>query len=223
MGKVECIDNAWLLVDDGIIVDFGPVSDSPLPQADKMIDAEGGYVMPTFCDSHSHVVYAGCRDGEFRDKIAGLSYEEIAARGGGILNSADLLHSTSEDELFRQSIQRVQEVMAKGTGALEIKSGYGLTTEDELKMLLADKTRPMRQRIIAKGVLDKKGLDVLERIIDRAYGKVQHIDLTSKGEQIKQDPLQVHVVTNNEEYQKILAEIQKEQEKKDAELDRTAE
>ena len=95
--------------------------------------------------------------------------------------------------------------------------------EDELKMLLADKTRPMMQRIIAKGVLDKKGLDVLERIIDRAYGKVQHIDLTSKGEQIKQDPLQVHVVTNNEEYQKILAEIQKEQEKKDAELDRTAE
>ena len=137
MGKVECIDNAWLLVDDGIIVDFGPVSDSPLPQADKMIDAEGGYVMPSFCDSHSHVVYAGCRDGEFRDKIAGLSYEEIAARGGGILNSADLLHSTSEDELFRQSIQRVQEVMAKGTGALEIKSGYGLTTEDELKMLIA--------------------------------------------------------------------------------------
>ena len=135
MGKVECIDNAWLLVNDGIIVDFGPVSDSPLPQADKMIDAEGGYMMPTFCDSHSHVVYAGCRDGEFRDKIAGLSYEEIAARGGGILNSADLLHSTSEDELFRQSIQRVQEVMAKGTGALEIKSGYGLTTEDELKML----------------------------------------------------------------------------------------
>lgn len=95
--------------------------------------------------------------------------------------------------------------------------------EDELKMLLADKTRPMMQRIIAKGVLDKKGLDVLERIIDRAYGKVQHIDLTSKGEQIKQDPVQVHVVTNNEEYQKILAEIQKEKEKKDAEPDRIAE
>lgn len=135
MDKVECIGNAWLLINDGIIEDFGSVSDSPMPQADKAIDAEGGYVIPTFCDSHSHVVYAGCRDGEFRDKIAGLSYEEIAARGGGILNSADLLHSTSEDELFRQSIQRVQEVMAKGTGALEIKSGYGLTTEDELKML----------------------------------------------------------------------------------------
>ena len=91
--------------------------------------------MPTFCDPHTHIVYAGSRDGEFRDKIAGLSYEEIAARGGGILNSADLLHETSEDELFEQSARRVREVMAKGTGALEIKSGYGLRTEDELKML----------------------------------------------------------------------------------------
>ena len=99
------------------------------------IDAKGGYVMPTFCDSHTHIVYAGCRDGEFRDKIAGLSYEEIAARGGGILNSADLLHNTSEDELYEQSMVRVREIMAMGTGAAEIKSGYGLTVEDELKML----------------------------------------------------------------------------------------
>nr|DAQ40757.1 MAG TPA: hypothetical protein [Caudoviricetes sp.] len=95
--------------------------------------------------------------------------------------------------------------------------------EDELKAVLADKTRPMMQRIVAKGILDKKGMDILERVVDRAYGKIQHIDLTSKGEQIKQDPLQVHVVTNNEEYQKILAEIQKEKEKKDAEPDRTVE
>lgn len=93
----------------------------------------------------------------------------------------------------------------------------------ELEDIVRDKSRPMMQRIIAKGILDKKGLDVLERVIDRAYGKIQHIDLTSKGQQIKQDPLQVHVVTNNEEYQKILAEIQKEKEKKDAEPDRTAE
>lgn len=91
--------------------------------------------MPAFCDSHTHIVYAGCRDGEFRDKIAGLSYEEIAARGGGILNSADLLHETSEDELYEQSMVRVREIMAMGTGAVEIKSGYGLTVEDELKML----------------------------------------------------------------------------------------
>lgn len=95
--------------------------------------------------------------------------------------------------------------------------------EDELKAVLADRSRPMMQRIIAKGILDKKGLDVLERVIDRAYGKIQRIDLTSKGEQIKQDPLQVHVVTNNEEYQKILAEIQKEKEKKNAEPDRATE
>ena len=100
-----------------------------------VVDAQGGMVMPGFCDSHTHVVYAGSRDGEFLDKINGLSYEEIAARGGGILNSADLLHRTSEEELYRQSMTRVQEMMDKGTVALEIKSGYGLNKADELKML----------------------------------------------------------------------------------------
>ena len=152
MSQVECIGNAWLEITDGIISGYGGVSTEgdlavgpgsapggrgsrPEPDADEVIDAEGGYVMPTFCDSHTHIVYAGSRDGEFRDKIAGLSYEEIAARGGGILNSANLLHNTSEDELFRQSLARVHEIMAKGTGAVEIKSGYGLRTEDELKML----------------------------------------------------------------------------------------
>ena len=115
----------------------------PVPESDdclkghevEIIDAKGGIVMPAFCDSHSHIVYAGSREGEFRDKINGLTYEEIAARGGGILNSADLLHETSEEELFIQSRKRAEEVMRKGTGALEIKSGYGLNTEDELKML----------------------------------------------------------------------------------------
>lgn len=95
--------------------------------------------------------------------------------------------------------------------------------EDELKAVLNDKSRPMMQRIIAKGVLDKKGIDVLDRIVDRAYGKIQRIDLTSKGEQIKSDPLQVHVVTNSEEYNKVLAEIQKEKERKDTEPDKTEE
>ncbi len=140
MGSVGCINKAYLIINEGIIEEFGEeeclkgkAQDKSL--FDRRIDAGGGYVMPTFCDSHTHIVYAGCRDGEFRDKIQGLSYEEIAARGGGILNSADLLHSTSEDELFRQAMVRVEEVMAKGTGAVEIKSGYGLTTEDELKML----------------------------------------------------------------------------------------
>ena len=146
MGSVAGIDKAWLVIEDGVIASFGAgewegESDGGCEGGlccgvfDEVIDAEGGWVMPTFCDPHTHIVYAGSRDGEFRDKIAGLSYEEIAARGGGILNSADLLHETSEDELFEQSARRVREVMAKGTGALEIKSGYGLRTEDELKML----------------------------------------------------------------------------------------
>ena len=135
MSQVESLDDAWIELNDGIITAFGSRDSQPGINADEVIDAEGGYVMPTFCDSHTHIVYAGSRDGEFRDKIAGLSYEEIAARGGGILNSADLLHNTSEDDLFRQSLTRVHEIMAKGTGAVEIKSGYGLRTEDELKML----------------------------------------------------------------------------------------
>lgn len=134
MSEVQSLTDAWLLIEDGRISDFG-TGDSPITNADQHIDAEGGFVMPTFCDPHTHIVYAGCRDGEFRDKIAGLSYEEIAARGGGILNSADLLHNTSEDELFAQSLARVEEIMSMGTGSVEIKSGYGLNTEDELKML----------------------------------------------------------------------------------------
>ena len=138
MNHVECIENAYLVIEDGIITEFGGGS-TVFPTTEttdvEYIDAKGGYVMPCFCDSHTHIVYAGCRDGEFRDKIAGLSYEEIAARGGGILNSADLLHATSEDELYEQSMVRVREIMAMGTGAVEIKSGYGLTVEDELKML----------------------------------------------------------------------------------------
>ena len=138
MGKVGYLDNAWLLIDGKKIDSFGQEGDSrygTAQEAARIIDAAGGYVMPSFCDSHSHIVYAGSRYGEFRDKIDGLTYEQIAARGGGILNSADLLHETSEEELFRQSLERAVEVMNMGTGALEIKSGYGLNTEDELKML----------------------------------------------------------------------------------------
>ena len=164
MNTVECIENAYLVIEDGVITEFGQnnggcigIQNRATPLAAgggtrdevvggvvlntdtttdfELIDAKGGFVMPAFCDSHTHIVYAGCRDGEFRDKIAGLSYEEIAARGGGILNSADLLHNTSEDELYEQSMVRVREIMSMGTGAAEIKSGYGLTVEDELKML----------------------------------------------------------------------------------------
>ena len=132
MADAGILHDAWLAVEDGRIVDYGT---GPAPKADETVDARGGMILPTFCDSHTHLVYAGCRDGEFLDKINGLSYEQIAARGGGILNSSDLLNATSEDELLAQSIERVREVLAMGTGALEIKSGYGLNPEGEMKML----------------------------------------------------------------------------------------
>lgn len=139
MGDAGLLADAWLLVgDDGRIVDYssGHIPDkSSFSGEIEMIDADRGMVIPTFCDSHSHIVYAGCRAGEFVDKIKGLSYEEIARRGGGILNSADLLATLSEQELFDQSLPRVLEVMHKGTGCLEVKSGYGLTLDGELKML----------------------------------------------------------------------------------------
>lgn len=141
MSETGTLENAWLLIEDDKIACFGPMSDCPdLPQESgqdsfDVIDADGGFVLPAFCDSHSHIVFAGTREQEFLDKIKGLSYAEIAAHGGGILNSADLLHNTSEDELYRQAMERVNEMMAKGTGAIEIKSGYGLTTQDELKIL----------------------------------------------------------------------------------------
>lgn len=141
MSETGTLENAWLLIEDDKIACFGSMSDCPdLPQESgqdsfDVIDADGGFVLPAFCDSHSHIVFAGTREQEFLDKIKGLSYAEIAAHGGGILNSADLLHNTSEDELYRQAMERVNEMMAKGTGAIEIKSGYGLTTQDELKIL----------------------------------------------------------------------------------------
>jgi imidazolonepropionase len=134
-GQTGALENAWLAIEDGRIVDFGNSVIPSEASVSSAIDAQGGMVIPGFCDSHTHVVYAGSRDGEFLDKINGLSYEEIAARGGGILNSADLLHRTSEDELLKQSLGRVKEMMDKGTVALEIKSGYGLNKADELKML----------------------------------------------------------------------------------------
>ncbi len=136
MSELNVINDAYLLVEDGVIADFGREADLVMPEGEvSVIDAEGGTVLPSWCDSHTHIVYAGSREQEFVDKINGLSYAEIARRGGGILNSADRLHDMSEDELYEQAMQRVREVIAKGTGAIEIKSGYGLNTEDELKML----------------------------------------------------------------------------------------
>lgn len=136
MSVLPVIEKGWLLIEDGIIAGYGPPETMPaFSNAIQRLDAEGGYVFPSFCDPHTHLVYAGSREKEYTDKIRGLSYEEIAKRGGGILNSAKLLHETTEEALFRQSMERVREIISFGTGAVEIKSGYGLTTEDELKML----------------------------------------------------------------------------------------
>ncbi len=136
MGKLNCIDNAFLLIDDDIIIDFGSMDKMPATDVNtEFIDAEGGMVFPSFCDSHTHLVYAGSREIEYIDKIRGLSYEEIARRGGGIINSSKLLHNTSEDELYEQALARAEEIIRTGTGAVEIKSGYGLNTADEIKML----------------------------------------------------------------------------------------
>ena len=134
MASVEDLSNAWLAIENGLIACFGEGEVIPFAD-DEVIDCNGGLVLPAFCDSHTHLVYAGSREQEYEDKIRGLSYEEIARRGGGILNSAKLLSETSEDDLFEQSLPRAREIIRSGTGAVEIKSGYGLNTQDELKML----------------------------------------------------------------------------------------
>jgi imidazolonepropionase len=149
MAVLPAIENAWLLIKNGLIEDFGQMQAQPgdtnsslskqtgrgIPEDTEQIDATGKLVFPSFCDSHTHLVFAGSREIEYIDKIKGLSYEEIAQRGGGILNSAKLLKETSEDDLYGQSLPRVEEIISLGTGAVEIKSGYGLTPEDEIKML----------------------------------------------------------------------------------------
>lgn len=135
MNVLPKIDNAFLLIEDNLIVSFGKMEDCPKNIDAETIDATGKVVLPTWVDSHTHIVYAGNRVQEFVDRINGLSYEEIANRGGGILNSAKKLNDTSEQEIYNQSKLRLEEVMQQGTGAVEIKSGYGLTVEGELKML----------------------------------------------------------------------------------------
>lgn len=135
MKLLPSIKNAYLLIENDTIVDFGDISDATGIIADQTIDAKGKLVLPTWCDSHTHIVYAGDRSQEFVDRINGLSYEDIANRGGGILNSAKTLQNTSEDDLYNQSVIRLKAVMKLGTGAIEIKSGYGLTPDAEIKML----------------------------------------------------------------------------------------
>ena len=135
MAVLPTIKNAFLVIEDNLIADFGLMENLPEINADEVIDATGKIVLPSWCDSHTHIVYAGNREQEFVDRINGFSYEEIANRGGGILNSAKKLNETSEEEIYEQSKVRLEEVMHLGTGAVEIKSGYGLTIEGELKML----------------------------------------------------------------------------------------
>jgi len=140
MGKLQTIKNAFLFIEKGLILEFGSMEHLFIPddwkkKGIKVIDASGKLVFPSFCDSHTHLVYAGSREIEYVDKIKGLSYEEIAKRGGGILNSAKRLHDASETELIGEALERLEEITWLGTGAVEIKSGYGLNTEDELKML----------------------------------------------------------------------------------------
>jgi imidazolonepropionase len=135
MAILPKIDNAFVLIENNVISSFGSMHDCPNSEVQQTIDATGKVVLPAWCDSHTHIVYAGNRIQEFVDKINGLSYEEIANRGGGILNSAQKLHQTAEEEIYEQSKKRLEEVIQQGTGAVEIKSGYGLSVEGELKML----------------------------------------------------------------------------------------
>lgn len=133
--KMECIENAWLLIEDGIIQDFGDMEHAHAVAANDILDVSGRLVLPTWVDSHTHLVFASSREEEFVDRINGLSYEDIARRGGGILNSARKMADMDEHQLYDESLERLHRVIAQGTGAIEIKSGYGLSLEAELKML----------------------------------------------------------------------------------------
>ena len=189
MKSLPIIDNAFLFVDRGKIVLFGKMSDLPDIKSDITIDATGRIVLPSWCDSHTHIVYAGNRTGEFVDRINGLSYEEIANRGGGILNSALKLEVTPEEELYQQSKVRLEEAIKIGTGAIEIKSGYGLSSEAEIKMLRVIKMLQEAYNIPIKATFlgahafpqqykeNKKGY--IDLIVDNMIPKVAEKNLAS--------------------------------------------
>lgn len=173
MAHLGQIDDAWLLVDGERIASFGEMKALQEAEinADRVVDACGGTVLPSWCDPHTHIVYAGSREGEFVDKIRGMSYEEIAKRGGGILNSADLLHALSEEQLYGQALKRAREMMLKGTGCIEIKSGYGLNTADELKMLRVIKR--MKETLPVKIVATFLGAHA----VGRQYTQPEYVNL----------------------------------------------
>ena len=153
MKTLPTLKNAYVLIEHDTIVEYGSMDNFPDYDVEETIDATGKIVLPAWCDSHTHIVYAGDRSQEFVDRINGLSYEEIANRGGGILNSAQTLQNTSEDELYEQSLKRLNNVIKLGTGAIEIKSGYGLTVEAELKMLRVVKRLTKQSNVKVKATL----------------------------------------------------------------------
>ena len=173
MSRLGQMDDAWLLVEDGRIASFGLMADWAArgEHVDVEVDAAGGMVLPSWCDPHTHIVYAGSREAEFVDKIRGMSYAEIARRGGGILNSADLLHTMSEDQLYEQAVARAREMMLKGTGCIEIKSGYGLNPDDELKMLR--EIRRMKETLPVRIVSTFLGAHA----VGRQYTQPEYVDL----------------------------------------------
>lgn len=152
LAELPCIENAYLVIEDGVIVEYGAMNEIKKSKlkSQSSVDAAGQFILPSWCDSHTHLVFAASREGEFVDKIKGMSYAEIAAKGGGILNSAKKLNETSEEELFNVSWKRLEEVAKSGTGAIEIKSGYGLTVEGELKMLRVIKKLKERSSVSIK-------------------------------------------------------------------------
>lgn len=194
MALLPLIEQAWLLVQDGLIEDFGAMNDLPSDiAADRHVNLENKFVLPTWCDSHTHLVFSHSREQEFVDRIHGLSYEQIAQRGGGILNSAKRMQEVDEDELFDLSCKRLEDVIALGTGAIEIKSGYGLNTEAELKMLrvikrlkelkridikasfLAAHTYPLEFRENHQAYIDLIIHDMLPRVVDE--GLADYMDV----------------------------------------------
>lgn len=174
MKKLPCIENAWLAIEDDKIVDFGMMKDFP-GISDwsnlQVIDAADKLVLPCWCDAHSHIVFSGSRENEFVDRINGLSYEEIAKRGGGILNSAKKLSEATEDELFNSAMKRIHDVVSQGTGAIEIKSGYGLSIEAELKMLRVIK------RIKDQNIIPVKATFLGAHAVPQTHTKEQYIEL----------------------------------------------
>lgn len=173
MSRLGQMDDAWLLVEDGRIASFGLMADWAArgEHVDVEVGAAGGMVLPSWCDPHTHIVYAGSREAEFVDKIRGMSYAEIARRGGGILNSADLLHTMSEDQLYEQAVARAREMMLKGTGCIEIKSGYGLNPDDELKMLRV--IQRMKETLPVRIVSTFLGAHA----VGRQYTQPEYVDL----------------------------------------------